>query len=49
MGLVSHFLCIGGKPGNEAKIGADWHGFIGKFEGFEAGNEGLQFIGNVYA
>jgi hypothetical protein len=46
--FVAHFLCIGGKRGNEAKIGADWAGFIGDFEGFGVGNERLQFGGNVY-
>jgi hypothetical protein len=44
-GFVAHFLCIGGKRGNEAKIGADWAGFIGDFEYFGVGNEGFNLEG----
>jgi hypothetical protein len=34
--------------GNEAKIRADWPGFIGDFRDFEAGNEAPEFARNVY-
>jgi hypothetical protein len=48
-GLVSFFLGIGEETRNEAEIRADLAGFIGDFEDFKPGNEGLQLAGNVYA
>jgi hypothetical protein len=36
MAFVAFFSCIGDETRNEAKIGADWPGFIGEFEDFDA-------------